>query len=289
MLRTLITGCKGQLGNEIRRLSEKNLQYDFIFTDIEELDISDQPAINKFFSQNKPDILINCAAYNGVDKAESEPAAAHLINEIAVQYLLGACMKYKCYPVHISSDYVFDGKKNRPYTESDEPAPLSAYGKSKLAGEIAFKKSTEFGLIIRTSWLYSSFGHNFVKTILRKCSKSETLRVVNDQVGSPTYAHDLAKVILEIIPSSFRNKEREIYHFSDEGACSWYDLASSTVKLSGINCKVLPIPTNAYPLYAPRPSYSVLDINKIKKRLNIDIPHWEDSLKICITEIINKQ
>lgn len=285
MLRTLITGCKGQLGNEIRRLSVEFPLYDFILTDIEELDITNPSSVEKFFSKNKPSVLINCAAYNGVDKAETEPEPAYLINSKAVGYLTRACMKHDCYPVHISTDYVFDGGKNKPYNESDEPDPLSVYGKSKLAGEMVFKTIGREGIIIRTSWLYSSFGHNFVKTILRKASEVETLRVVNDQVGSPTYARDLAKVILEIIPVSVEKKDREIYHYANDGACSWYSLASATIKLSGLTCEVVPISTSAYPLPAPRPFYSVLDINKIKKRFNIAVPHWEESLKACINEI----
>lgn len=282
MLSILITGSNGQLGNEIREASALYPYYNFIFTDIAELDITDAGQVEQFLSQHNIDVVINCAGYTAVDRAEEEPDIAKLINYAAVVNLVQACKKYDIYLVHISTDYVFDGKNHRPYKEDDRPNPASTYGKSKLAGEEAVMTCLEKGMIIRTSWLYSSFGSNFVKTILKKGAEKGKLDVVDDQVGCPTYARDLAVTILKILPKALSTHQFEIYHYSNEGECSWYDLAKAAVELANIPCQVNPVTSEEYPQQAPRPFYSVLDKTKIKQQLGITIPHWRESLRDCI-------
>jgi len=282
----LVTGANGQLGSEIRVLS-KNYPYNFFFTDKEELDITDKERIKIFTDENKIDLIINCAAYTAVDKAESEKELADLINHKAVEDL-AEISKQKDIPlIHISTDYVFDGKNYKPYTEEDKTNPQGVYGLTKLKGEEAFKNSNAKGIIIRTSWVYSSFGHNFVKTMLKLKSRGE-LGVVFDQVGTPTYARDLAKTILEIVDKYYEklnNFKAEIFHFSNEGVCSWYDFAKSIFEIKDIDIKINPIETKDYPTPAKRPHYSVLNKNKIKKEFNIKIPYWRNSLKQCLKEI----
>ncbi|MCK9400836.1 MAG: dTDP-4-dehydrorhamnose reductase [Bacteroidales bacterium] len=282
MLNILITGSNGQLGSEFREASALYPYYNFIFTDIAELDITDAGQVEQFLSQQNIDVVINCAGYTAVDRAEEEPDLAILINRDAVVNLVQACKKYDIYLVHISTDYVFDGKNQRPYREDDKPHPTSSYGKSKLAGEEAVMACLEKGMIIRTAWLYSSFGSNFVKTILKKGSEKGKLDVVNDQVGCPTYARDLAVIILKILPKALSIHQFEIYHYSDEGECSWYDLAKAAVKLANIPCQVNPVTSEEYPQQAPRPFYSVLDKTKIKEQFGITIPDWRESLRECI-------
>lgn len=284
MKHILVTGSNGQLGNELRVLSGSYPSLSFIFTDLPELDISNAESLNSFFEANKLDALINCAAYTAVDKAESEPEKAHLINAVAPGLLASAAEKHGFTLVHISTDYVFDGTNFKPYTESDGVNPVSAYGKSKLKGEQAILQTRANALIIRTSWLYSTFGHNFVKTIMRLGKERGELKVVADQIGTPTYAADLAAIIIYMIQT--QNIEgKKIYNYSNEGACSWYDFACAIVQHANIPCRIQPIPSSDYPTPAPRPHYSVLDKAAIRKDFGLSIPWWYDSMKLCISNI----
>lgn len=287
MLTILVTGSNGQLGSELKTIAGDYPYFSFIFTDVEELDITDSEKVEQFIKVNEPDVIINCAAYTGVDKAEDEAVKAMWLNRDGVSNLAGASDKFDCFLVHISTDFVFDGANTKPYTEADIPGPLSVYGLSKLDGEEAMLACLQKGLIIRTSWLYSSFGHNFVKTILKKGSETGILNVVDDQIGSPTYARDLAKVILDILPASMSSNQLELYHYSNEGSTSWFGFAKEIIALANINCQVQPIKSNSYPAKAKRPAYSVLDTSLIKARFGIAIPAWEDSLKECVKVIFN--
>jgi len=284
-VRILITGSKGQLGNEIRVLTEDYPDFDFIYTDVDELDITDQLKVEAFFVANKPEVIINCAAYTAVDKAESNEAMANLINATAVENLSKSAALVDALMVQVSTDYVFDGKSYLPYSESDETNPQSVYGRTKLAGENAVFKYASKGLILRTAWLYSAFGNNFVKTMTKYGIEREELNVVYDQVGTPTYARDLAKAILDIIPSALQHSGTELFHYSNEGVASWYDFAKIIIAFSGINCNIKPIRTKDYPLPAPRPAFSVLSKSKIKDTYEIKIPYWSDSVKECIQRL----
>jgi dTDP-4-dehydrorhamnose reductase len=289
MFNILVTGANGQLGSEIRELEASYPQHHFFFTDVDTLDITDKKAIALFIRENKITAIINCAAYTAVDKAESEPKLADKINHLAVQHLAEAAKMYYCKFIHISTDYVFDGTNYKPYTEIDKPNPQSVYGSTKLAGELALQKiNPENTIIIRTSWVYSSFGNNFVKTMLRLGNEKEELGVIYDQIGTPTYAGDLAKTILEIFPK-VKNEEVEIFHYANEGICSWYDFAKAIFEYTKTNCNVNPISTAQYPTAATRPHYSLLDKSKIKADFNVDIPYWKDSLKICLLKIKSEQ
>ncbi|MCJ7446328.1 MAG: dTDP-4-dehydrorhamnose reductase [Bacteroidales bacterium] len=284
----LVTGASGQLGSELKIVSKNYPGYEFIFTDISELDITDKKEVKRFIANNRPDWIINCAAYNSVDKAENESEKPMLINSDAVNNISEAIKGSECKFIHISSDYVFDGKSNNPYNENSVPAPQGAYGRSKLEGEKA--ALTHHGsMIIRTSWLYSSFGSNFVKTILKKARENDSLKVVYDQTGTPTYAADLAEAIMHIIAGVIRNQisfNAGIYHYSNEGVCSWYDFAEAIIKEAGLSCEVFPILSKDYKTAAQRPSYSVLDKSKIKENYNLKIPHWRTSLQKCIKLLI---
>ena len=284
----LVTGAKGQLGNELKELSAAVPFLDFVFVDIDELDLTDDRSVFCFFAKNPIDYVINCAAYTAVDKAESEPGQAQMVNTNAPEILLKAAMEYnpEVKMIHISTDYVFDGEKNTPYTEDDEVNPTGVYGKTKLEGEKRIQDNDNV-IIIRTSWLYSSFGHNFVKTVLRLAEERNELRIVSDQVGTPTYAADLAKVILHILEKDVKDNffKPGIYHFSNEGVASWYDFAVNILELAGINKKVTPIKTKEFPTPAKRPHFSVLDKTKIKKTYNIEIPYWRNSLKRCLKRL----
>jgi dTDP-4-dehydrorhamnose reductase len=282
MLNILITGSNGQLGSEFREASAFYPFYNFIFTDIAELDISSSNQVNQFFKENNIDVVINCAGYTAVDRAEDEPDVAKLINYEAVVNLVRVCKTYNIYLVHISTDYVFDGKSPKPYNEDDRTNPVSSYGKTKLAGEEAMMSCLEKGMIIRTSWLYSTFGNNFVKTILKTGSEKGKLNVVDDQYGCPTYARDLASTILKIVPIAVSTNQFEIYHYSNEGQCSWYEFAKAAIELANISCQVNPVTSDKYPQKAPRPFYSVMDKTKIKERFGITIPEWRESLKECL-------
>ncbi|MFA6923960.1 MAG: dTDP-4-dehydrorhamnose reductase [Bacteroidales bacterium] len=288
MQNILVTGAKGQLGYEITKLSTNYKKFNFIFTDVVELDITDFKDLELFFKNNKIDFVINCAAYTAVDKAETEKESAKLLNSVAPSFLAELCEKYNCKLIHISTDYVFDGTNVKPYTEEDKTNPVSVYGKTKLDGENEIIKKTKNAIIIRTSWLYSTVGNNFMKTMIWLGKEKSEINVVSDQTGTPTYAGDLAKVILDII-SKVKNeipKKVEIYNFSNEGVTSWNEFAVEIFKLAKINCKVNPIETKDYPTPAKRPNYSVFDKSKIKKDFNITIPDWKDSLKVAVEKYL---
>lgn len=278
----LVTGCNGQLGNEIRLLENEHSEWKFFNTDVEELDITNQLAVEQYVAQNAIDGIINCAAYTAVDKAEEDKEKATTLNMVAPAFLAAAVEKRNGWIIQISTDYVFDGKAHTPYKEDDTPCPDSVYGSTKLAGELGAQKFCRKAVIIRTAWLYSSFGNNFVKTMQRLGREREELGVIFDQVGTPTYAADLAKAILTIIKEGIKPGT---YHYSNEGVCSWYDFAIAIHRMSGIKCNVKPLHTQEYPTPANRPAYAVLDKTKIKHTYNITIPHWEKSLKECIDKI----
>ncbi|MDO9510771.1 MAG: dTDP-4-dehydrorhamnose reductase [Bacteroidales bacterium] len=284
-LKVLVCGSKGQLGSELGVLAETNRVFEFWFTDLPELDITSVIAVDKALNDFKPDFLVNCAAFTAVDKAETEQEMAMLVNTTAPGILARACSKHQCHLIHISTDYVFDGKAFQPYKESDKVGPDSFYGLSKLKGEEEVKASGATAWIIRTSWLYSTFGHNFLKTILHHGALKEELRVVFDQIGSPTYARDLALTILQMISSGNTSKNVSIYHYSNEGVCSWYDFALAIIAHTQLHCNIIPITSDQYPLPAPRPFYSVLNKEKIKSDFNISVPHWSESLRDCYSRL----
>ncbi len=282
MKQILVTGSKGQLGSEIMDLINHYPEFQFLFTDVEELDISDHQQVEEFFQNQNIDHCINCAAYTAVDLAEDDREMAMRLNYLAIENLSKVCKIHETLLVHLSTDYVFDGTNHKPYTETDKPSPNSVYGLSKLKGEQAVLDFAGSAIIFRTSWLYSGYGNNFVKTILRLASERNELNVVNDQVGTPTYASDLAKAILDILKSPDRSNGIGIYNYSNEGVISWYDFAKAIVEISGLDCEVLPIESKDYPTKANRPFYSVLNKSKIKSVYNIQIPYWLDSLKKAI-------
>jgi dTDP-4-dehydrorhamnose reductase len=284
-MKILITGSNGQLGNEIRELAGHYPQYQFMFTDVGELDITRGDAVQELFASFRPDTLINCAAYTAVDKAETDREMAFRINADAAEILAKACSKFNCLLVHISTDYVFDGLTWIPQKEDSPTHPVSAYAQSKFEGENRILANASRALIIRTSWLYSASGNNFVKTILKYGAERGKLNVVFDQTGTPTYARDLADTILQIIPLTQDISGTHIYHYSNEGVCSWYDFAISIIRKSGIDCRISPIETKDYPLPAVRPFYSVLNKEKIKNDFSIQIPHWEESLTDCLKRL----
>ncbi|KAA6339511.1 dTDP-4-dehydrorhamnose reductase [termite gut metagenome] len=276
----LITGAKGQLGNELRALAKEYNDYTCFFTDIEELDICDEQAVEAYVADRQIDVIVNCAAYTAVDNAEDNKDLCDKLNNIAPGYLARAAQSHGAAIIHVSTDYVFDGTKHMPYTEEDTPCPASVYGTTKLAGEENVLENCEKAVVIRTAWLYSAYGNNFVKTMIRLGRERDTLGVVFDQIGTPTYARDLAHVIYAIINKGII---RGIYHFSNEGVCSWYDFTINIHRLAGITgCTVKPLHTIDYPTKAARPYYSVLDKTKIKKVYGIEIPHWEESLRKCM-------
>lgn len=274
----LVTGANGQLGSELRVLSV-NSNHEFLFTDVAELDITNREAVDNYVSEHGAEIIVNCAAYTNVDKAEDDTEMADNINHLAVKNLAEVSAKYKLILIHISTDYVFDGSKNTPYLETDATAPLGVYGRTKLAGEKAVTDSGCDYLIIRTSWLYSSFGNNFVKTMRRLTAEKDSLKVVFDQVGTPTYAGDLAQAILKIIDSGKYADNAGIYHFSNEGVCSWYDFAIEIMNLSGNLCDIQPCHSDEFPSKVKRPNFSVLDKTKIKETFGLKIPYWKVSLR----------
>ncbi len=283
----LVTGCNGQLGTELRLQEDNHASHRFYNTDIEELDITDQMAVDAFVAKNEIDGIVNCAAFTAVDKAESSKELCTALNTVAPAYLASAIARRGGWMIHISTDYVFDGTAHLPYQEDATPSPDSVYGSTKLAGELAVTKFCPRSLIIRTAWLYSPFGNNFVKTMMRLGKERKELGVVFDQIGSPTYAFDLAKTILHIIEEGVRPG---VYHYSNEGVISWYDFTKTIHRIAGIeSCKVSPIHTTDYPTPARRPPFSVLDKSKIKKTYSIEIPYWETSLNDCIERIRNNK
>ena len=279
----LITGCNGQLGNEMQLLEEVNPQHTYFNTDVAELDITDQQAIETFVNENQIDGIVNCAAYTAVDKAEDNERLCTLLNAEAPAYLAAAIGKRGGWMIQISTDYVFDGTQHTPYTEEADTCPNSVYGKTKLVGELNVQKFCEQAMIIRTAWLYSTFGNNFVKTMIRLGKEKPELGVIFDQIGTPTYARDLAVAIFAAINQGI---VPGIYHFSNEGVISWYDFTKAIHRIAGITtCHVRPLHTSEYPTPAKRPHYSVLDKTKIKEVYHIEIPHWEESLEECIKEL----
>ncbi|MEJ2594975.1 MAG: dTDP-4-dehydrorhamnose reductase [bacterium] len=282
MMNILVTGSNGQLGSEIRELAKEYSQYHFTFTDIDELDLTNYKNLEDFLDQNSFTFCIHCAAYTAVDKAEDEREKAYEINGQTAGHLANLCRKHDIFLIFLSTDYVFNGKNYKPYIETDKTAPRTVYGKSKLDGELAVASSGARYVIIRTSWLYSAYGHNFVKTMLRMGSERDIVHVVSDQTGTPTYAADLAGMILEIIPLLNKEHAGEIYHYSNEGLASWFDFAKAIMSLSKTVCKVLPIETRDFPSRAKRPYYSVLNKRKIREAFDIEIPHWRDSLEKAI-------
>ena len=282
--RILVTGANGQLGNEIRLRQSLLSGCKFYFTDIAELDLCDSVAVKEFILHHNIQYVINCAAYTAVDKAEDEEALCWKVNSEAMENIAKAASG-RAKVIHVSTDYVFDGKENRPYRETDPTCPQSVYGKSKLSGEQKLVEFCPDSIIIRTAWLYSNFGNNFVKTMIRLGKEKEALNVVSDQIGTPTFAGDLADAILQIIGWTEQNQSfpAGIYHYSNEGQCSWYDFTLKIHEIAGITtCKVSPISTDQYPTKATRPAYSLLDKTKIKETFGITIPAWEESLRECL-------
>lgn len=282
-MKILITGCNGQLGNEMQLLEKDNPQHTYFNTDVAELDITDQAAIEKFVEDNEIDGIVNCAAYTAVDKAEDNETLCQRLNAEAPAYLAHAVGQRGGWMIQISTDYVFDGTKHTPYVEDDETCPNSVYGRTKLVGELNVQKLCERSMIIRTAWLYSTFGNNFVKTMIRLGKERPVLGVIFDQIGTPTYARDLAVAIMTAINEGI---VPGIYHFSNEGVTSWYDFTKAIHRIAGIKeCQVRPLHTAEYPTPANRPHYSVLDKTKIKQTYTLEIPYWEESLAECIAKL----
>ena len=288
----LVTGSSGQLGQSIQSIVTDYPDYDFVFINRQQLDLSYEATITDFFEHQTFDIIINCAAHTAVDKAETEPELANQINHLAVQKLANIAKQQNTKLIHISTDYVFNGKQYRPYLETDSIEPQSVYGQTKLSGEQAIQNTiNNNAIIIRTGWMYSEYGNNFVKTILKLGQERDSLNVIFDQVGTPTYAKDLAKAIMGIVQGrafKYTDFTTSIVHFSNEGVCSWYDFAKTIFALTNIQCQVIPIETKDYPTLAKRPHYSVLNKVKIKQTYNLTIPYWKDSLEQCVKALQDK-
>ncbi|HWB62644.1 MAG TPA: dTDP-4-dehydrorhamnose reductase [Chitinophagales bacterium] len=280
MLKVLITGAHGQLGSEINFLSSLLETHNFVFTDKDDLDITNAAAVQDLIAGGKYSTVINCAAYTAVDKAESEKEIAYKINADAAGYLAKACSETGAQYVHVSTDFIFDGSIARPLLEDDTPNPLGIYGASKLEGEKLTLANNPHAIIFRTAWVYSSFGANFVKTILRLCKERESINVIYDQVGSPTYARDLAGAILKVVQSP--SPKPGVYNYSNEGVASWYDFAVAIRDMAGLKTKINPIETSQYPTPAARPKYSLLNKKKVKETFGLEIPYWRDSLEQCM-------
>lgn len=280
MTTILITGSNGQLGNEMQQAAVRFPDFNYIYTDVAELDICDKGALDAFVKANNVNVIVNCAAYTAVDKAEDDVELCYKINRDAVRNIAEVASENKVKVVHVSTDYVFDGTNYLPYTEDMPVCPATVYGKSKLEGEQVLLENCRESVILRTAWLYSSFGNNFVKTMMKLGTERDSLGVIFDQVGTPTYAADLADAILQLL--SNETFVPGIYHFSDEGVCSWYDFTKTIHRMANITCDVKPIETKDYPARTPRPHFSVLNKGKIKSTYGISIPHWEVSLEKCI-------
>lgn len=282
----LITGCNGQLGNEMQLLEKEDAANNYFNTDVAELDITNVEAIEQFLAANNIDGIVNCAAYTAVDKAEANEELCTLLNAEAPGYLAHAIEKRGGWMIQISTDYVFDGTQHIPYQEDEDTCPNSVYGRTKLVGEFNVLKLCQQSMVIRTAWLYSTFGNNFVKTMIRLGNERPELGVIADQIGTPTYARDLARIIMTAISKGI---QPGIYHFTNEGVASWYDFTKAIHRLAGITtCHVRPLHTSEYPTAAQRPPYSVLDKTKIKQTYGIEIPYWEESLKECIDKLMTK-
>jgi dTDP-4-dehydrorhamnose reductase len=285
MYNILVTGGNGQLGSELREIAPNYQDYNFLFTDVKALDITNHTTVVAFIESNNITVIINCAAYTAVDKAESEPVLSDTINHSAVANFAQIAKEKNIKLIHISTDYVFDGTNHKPYVETDTPNPRSTYGKTKLDGELAMQKINPVNsIIIRTSWVYSKFGNNFVKAMLRLAKSRDEISVVADQIGSPTNAADLAEAILNLL-SKIENTTVELFHYSNEGVCSWYDFAKAIFEIQNLQIKINPIETWQFPTPAKRPSYSVLNKNKIKKKYKMEVPYWRDALKECLNKI----
>lgn len=286
MKTVLVTGANGQLGNSIQHRACEHTKYHFLFTDADTLDICNEEAVMNFVKENSIEYIINCAAYTAVDKAEDNQELCEKINHHAVASLAKAAQANQAKLLHISTDYVFNGRSCKPYKETDDTNPQSVYGSTKRAGEIALFENCEDAVVVRTAWLYSEYGNNFVKTMLRLGKERDELRVVFDQVGSPTYAGDLANALLSIMEQAENgNFKPGIYHFSNEGVCSWYDFTVKILELAGLKTRVYPIESAEYPTKAIRPHYSVLNKHQIKAVYQLNIPHWEASLKECLNNM----
>lgn len=285
-MKVIITGAHGQLGNALKRELDTDNTIEAIYTDADTLDITDSAALNRFLEDNPADMVVNCAAYTAVDRAESDDLKAAAINTGAVGNLGQAAARHGLKVIHISTDYVFAGESFRPYEENDEPYPQSIYGRTKLEGEGLLTSFCNNAMIIRTAWLYSEFGANFVKTMLRLASERDEINVVSDQIGTPTYAGDLARAIHSVI--RHENWQPGIYHFTNEGVASWYDFTKAIFEIAGKDVKVNPIRTAQYPTPAKRPMYSVLSKDKIKRNYDLEIPYWRDSLTKCLKTLLNE-
>lgn len=286
-LKILVTGANGQLGSEIKRIAISTNTDHYTFVDFDEMDLADDGSIDRFFYEKHFDFIINCAAYTAVDRAEEESALAHRVNSTAVKAIANICLAKNIRLIHVSTDYVFDGYGNQPVIETAQANPLSVYGKSKLEGEYHVLTTLKDAYIIRTAWVYSSYGKNFVKTISRLAKERDIINVVYDQIGTPTYAKDLACTIIRIIQKieSGQVDTPGIYHYSNEGVISWYDLACFIVEYYKLPCRVKPITTEEYKTLAVRPRFTVLDKRKVKSTFGIDIPHWHESLLDCLNEL----
>ena len=281
----LVTGCKGQLGTELQKIAANDAEHQWLFTDVDTLDICDKEAVERCFSANNIDVCINCAAYTAVDMAEDEPELAEKINAYAPQVLAETCLKHNALLIHVSTDYVFDGNGQVPYLESDAVNPQSAYGRTKADGETRIRLSGCKHFIVRTAWLYSAVGKNFVKTMLMLGDTKDEINVVADQKGCPTWAHDLAQALVALLNKNGKEPVHETFHFTNEGQITWHDFATAIMEIGGKTCKVNPITTDQYPTKAKRPAYSVLDLSKIKEYVGIEIPFWRESLAKCIEEL----
>lgn len=288
-MKVLVTGASGQLGQELQIRAPQYTTWEFFFCDRSELDITNKEAVERVVLEKNITAIVNCAAYTAVDKAESEQELAYSINVIGAQNLARVASENQLQLIHVSTDFVFDGIRKTPYTESDSPNPIGVYGKTKLQGEEEILKVCPKAIVLRTAWLYSAFGANFVKTMQRLGKERTQLRVVSDQIGTPTWAGDLGDVLLEMLAKLENGgTQKGVYHYSNEGVASWYDFAVEIMKLSQIDCEVLPIETKDYPLPAPRPAYSVLNKSKIKRDFGLIIPDWKASLEKCIELIEQK-
>jgi dTDP-4-dehydrorhamnose reductase len=282
----LVTGSNGQLGSELKEIAPNHQDYNFLFSDVKDLDITNHNAVAAYIKSNKINVIINCAAYTAVDKAESEPELSDAINHLAVANFAQIAKDKNIKLIHISTDYVFDGTNHKPYEEKDTPNPKSVYGKTKLNGELTMQQiNPSNSIIIRTSWVYSKFGNNFVKTMLRLAKTKDEISVVADQIGSPTNAADLAETILTILPK-ISNDTVEVFHYSNEGVCSWYDFAVAIFKIMNLDINLKPTDSSKYPTLAKRPYYSILNTNYIKEKYRIEISHWRRSLCLSLNSRI---